>query len=67
MVDIVINHRIGSTRGIGDLYKYYDGMPMPWDEHVVTCDSHTHPFPLEIEAFTQILHKLHNECQSLVE
>jgi alpha-amylase len=30
MADIVINHCIGSTRGIGDLYNHYDGMPMPW-------------------------------------
>jgi alpha-amylase len=27
MADIVINHRIGSTRGIGNLYNHYDGMP----------------------------------------
>jgi alpha-amylase len=54
MADIVINHRIGSTHGIGDLYNRYDGMPMPWDEHVVICDSHTHPCPLEIEVSTQI-------------
>ncbi|CAM6110423.1 unnamed protein product [Calypogeia fissa] len=39
MADIVINHRIGSCRGIGGIYNRYDGMPMPWDEHAVTCDS----------------------------
>jgi alpha-amylase len=54
MADIVINHRIGSTHGIGDLYNHYNGMPMPWDEHAITCDSHIHPFPLEIEVSTQI-------------
>ncbi len=52
IADIVINHRIGSTHGIGDLYNHYDGMPMPWGEHVVTCASHTHSFPLEIEIFS---------------
>lgn len=39
MADIVINHRVGSTRGVGDLYNRYDGLPMPWDEHAVTSDS----------------------------
>lgn len=47
MADIVINHRIASTHGIGDLYNHYDGMPMPWDEHAITCDSHTHPLRLK--------------------
>lgn len=39
MADVVINHRIGSCQGIGGLYNRYDGMPMPWDEHAVTCDT----------------------------
>ncbi|KAG6542753.1 hypothetical protein Mapa_015828 [Marchantia paleacea] len=39
MADIVINHRIGSTKGVGGIYNRYDGMPMPWDEHAVTCDT----------------------------
>jgi glycosidase len=39
MADIVINHRVGSTRGVGDLYNRYDGMTMPWDEYAVTSDS----------------------------
>lgn len=39
IADIVINHRVGSTRGVGDLYNRYDGMPMPWDEYAVTSDS----------------------------
>ncbi|KAH8935240.1 hypothetical protein BDL97_17G019100 [Sphagnum fallax] len=39
MADVVINHRIGSCQGIGGRYNRYDGMPMPWDEHAVTCDT----------------------------
>jgi alpha-amylase len=39
MADIVINHRIGSCQGIGGRYNRFDGMPMPWDEHAVTCDT----------------------------
>ncbi|KAG0612666.1 hypothetical protein M758_6G044000 [Ceratodon purpureus] len=39
MADIVINHRIGSCQGYGGRYNRYDGMPMPWDEHAVTCDT----------------------------
>ena len=39
MADIVINHRVGSTRGVGDLYNRYDGMSMPWDEYAVTSDT----------------------------
>ncbi|KAG0607025.1 hypothetical protein M758_9G186900 [Ceratodon purpureus] len=39
MADIVINHRVGSTRGVGDLYNRYDGWSMPWDEYAVTSDS----------------------------
>jgi alpha-amylase len=39
MADIVINHRISSSQGLGGMYNRYDGMPMPWDEHAVTCDS----------------------------
>jgi alpha-amylase len=38
MANIVINHHIGTTHGIGDLYNRYDGMPMLWDELAVTCD-----------------------------
>jgi alpha-amylase len=38
MVNIVIDHCIGTTHGIGDVYNHYDGMPMPWDERPVTCD-----------------------------
>ncbi|OAE35036.1 hypothetical protein AXG93_4867s1000 [Marchantia polymorpha subsp. ruderalis] len=39
MADIVINHRIRSTKGVRGIYNRYDGMPMPWDEHAVTCDT----------------------------
>ncbi|XP_073393185.1 probable alpha-amylase 2 isoform X2 [Physcomitrium patens] len=39
MADIVINHRVGSTRGKGDLYNRYDGLPMPWDEYAVSSDT----------------------------
>ncbi|KAL2645486.1 hypothetical protein R1flu_013073 [Riccia fluitans] len=39
MADIVINHRIGSTKGINGIYNRYDNMSMPWDEHAITCDS----------------------------
>lgn len=39
MADIVINHRIRSTKGVGGIYNRYDGIPMPWDEHAVTCDT----------------------------
>lgn len=39
MADIVINHRIGSCQGYAGRYNRYDGMPMPWDEHAVTCDT----------------------------
>ncbi|XP_009106267.1 probable alpha-amylase 2 [Brassica rapa] len=36
MADIVINHRIGTTRGHGGMYNRYDGSSLPWDEHAVT-------------------------------
>ena len=36
MVDIVINHRCGTTQGHGGMYNRYDGIPLPWDEHAVT-------------------------------
>lgn len=39
MADIVINHRVGTTQGHGGLYNRYDGIPIPWDEHAVTCCS----------------------------
>ncbi|GMP44569.1 hypothetical protein CsSME_00013446 [Camellia sinensis var. sinensis] len=37
MADIVINHRVGTTIGHGGTYNRYDGIPLPWDEHAVTC------------------------------
>lgn len=37
MADIVINHRVGTTQGRGGRYNRYDGIPLPWDEHAVTC------------------------------
>ncbi|RAL52413.1 hypothetical protein DM860_007270 [Cuscuta australis] len=39
MADIVINHRVGTTQGYGGMYNRYDGIPLPWDEHAVTCCS----------------------------
>jgi alpha-amylase len=39
MANIVIDHCIRTTHGIGDLYNRYDGMPMPWDERLVTYDT----------------------------
>lgn len=36
MADIVINHRIGTTRGNGGRYNRYDGIALPWDERAVT-------------------------------
>lgn len=36
MADIVINHRVGTTRGHGGVYNRYDGISLPWDEHAVT-------------------------------
>lgn len=39
MADIVINHRVGTTQGHGGFYNRYDGIPIPWDEHAVTCCS----------------------------
>lgn len=36
MADIVINHRVGTTRGRGGMYNRYDGITLPWDEHAVT-------------------------------
>ncbi|XP_009411975.2 probable alpha-amylase 2 [Musa acuminata AAA Group] len=39
MADIVINHRVGTTRGRGGAYNRYDGILMPWDERAVTSCS----------------------------
>ncbi|XP_038979702.1 probable alpha-amylase 2 isoform X2 [Phoenix dactylifera] len=39
MADIVINHRVGTTRGHGGAYNRYDGIPLPWNEHAVTSCS----------------------------
>lgn len=36
MADIVVNHRVGTTRGHGGMYNRYDGIPVPWDERAVT-------------------------------
>ncbi|KAF3620044.1 hypothetical protein FXO37_33431 [Capsicum annuum] len=36
MADIVINHRVGTTKGHGGMYNRYDGIPFSWDEHAVT-------------------------------
>ena len=36
MADIVINHRVGTTKGHGGTYNRYDGIPLPWDERAVT-------------------------------
>lgn len=36
MADIVINHRVGTTRGHGGMYNRYDGIALPWDERAVT-------------------------------
>ncbi|MQM00326.1 hypothetical protein Taro_033056, partial [Colocasia esculenta] len=36
MADIVINHRVGTTRGKGGSYNRYDGIKLPWDERAVT-------------------------------
>ncbi|KAJ8437428.1 hypothetical protein Cgig2_031949 [Carnegiea gigantea] len=36
MADIVINHRVGTSKGHGGLYNRYDGIPLSWDEHAVT-------------------------------
>uniref|UniRef100_A0A803LIP7 Alpha-amylase n=1 Tax=Chenopodium quinoa TaxID=63459 RepID=A0A803LIP7_CHEQI len=36
MADIVINHRVGTTKGHGGMYNRYDGTSLPWDEHAVT-------------------------------
>ncbi|XP_047325748.1 probable alpha-amylase 2 [Impatiens glandulifera] len=36
MADIVINHRVGTTRGHGGRYNRYDGIPLSWDERAVT-------------------------------
>ncbi|KAE8682128.1 putative alpha-amylase 2 [Hibiscus syriacus] len=36
MADIVINHRIGTTKGHGGMYNRYDGIPLAWNEHAVT-------------------------------
>lgn len=39
MADIVINHRVGTTKGHGGAYNRYDGIPLAWDEHAVTSCS----------------------------
>ncbi|XP_031477721.1 probable alpha-amylase 2 [Nymphaea colorata] len=36
MADIVINHRVGTTRGHGGSFNRYDGIPLSWDERAVT-------------------------------
>lgn len=36
MADIVINHRVGTTRGHGGRYNRYDGVQLAWDERAVT-------------------------------
>lgn len=36
MADIVVNHRVGTTRGHGGRYNRYDGIPLSWDERAVT-------------------------------
>lgn len=36
MADIVINHRVGTTKGHGGMYNRYDGIPLSWDEKAVT-------------------------------
>lgn len=36
MADIVINHRVGTTKGHGGMYNRYDGIPLSWDERAVT-------------------------------
>ncbi|XP_021737128.1 probable alpha-amylase 2 [Chenopodium quinoa] len=36
MADIVINHRVGTTKGHGGMYNRYDGISLAWDEHAVT-------------------------------
>lgn len=36
MADIVINHRVGTSKGHGGMYNRYDGIPLPWGEHAVT-------------------------------
>ncbi|XP_066347137.1 probable alpha-amylase 2 isoform X2 [Miscanthus floridulus] len=39
MADVVINHRIGTTKGSNGMYNRYDGIPISWDEHAVTSCS----------------------------
>ncbi|XP_076934755.1 putative alpha-amylase 2 [Bidens hawaiensis] len=36
MADIVINHHVGTTQGLGGKYNRYDGVPLAWDERAVT-------------------------------
>ncbi|THF95992.1 hypothetical protein TEA_009395 [Camellia sinensis var. sinensis] len=36
MADIVINHRVGTTKGHGGMYNRYDGIQLSWDECAVT-------------------------------
>lgn len=62
MADIVINHRVGTTRGHGGMYNRYDGISLPWNEHAVTSctgglvssddDSSLHVFELFIKKKT---------------
>eukprot|EP00249_Psilotum_nudum_P022030 c28345_g1_i3 orf=72-1013(-) len=54
MADIVINHRVGSTRGAGGLYNRYDGLSVPWDERAVTSDTGGHGNPSTGEAFSGV-------------
>uniref|UniRef100_A0A453BWM6 1,4-alpha-D-glucan glucanohydrolase n=1 Tax=Aegilops tauschii subsp. strangulata TaxID=200361 RepID=A0A453BWM6_AEGTS len=39
MADVVINHRVGTTKGSTGMYNRYDGIPISWDEHAVTSCS----------------------------
>ncbi|KAI5392691.1 probable alpha-amylase 2 [Lathyrus oleraceus] len=39
MADIVINHRVGTTRGRGGIYNRFDGISLPWDERAVTSST----------------------------
>lgn len=39
MADVVINHRVGTTKGSNGMYNRYDGIPISWDEHAVTSCS----------------------------
>lgn len=39
VLDVVINHRVGSAKGEGGRWNRYDGMRMEWDEYAVTRES----------------------------